>query len=195
MRISINNQNVFFASDLHLYHANVIKFDGRPFKNVEEMHQVIIKNWNAKVKPTDKVFYLGDLSFGDNEKTKNLISQLNGEIYYVLGNHDKIEDIESMGRFKCVEDYIHLSILDTDNPKKWQTIMLFHYAILQWDKAHHSSWHLHGHSHGALTKDKEYNWYYNYKVIDVGCNMWNYTPLSYQEVKDIMKKREIKGHH
>ena len=159
------------------------------------MNQTIINNWNSKIKPTDTVFFLGDLSFSDLAKTKNLVHQLNGKIHYVLGNHDDERDIKSLGRFESVEDYIHLSILDTDNPKKWQNIMLFHYAILQWDKAHHDSFHLHGHSHGSLMKDKEYAWYYKRKVLDIGCNMHNYTPLSYQEVKEIMKNRETSKHH
>ena len=51
-------QNIFFASDYHLGHHNVIKYDNRPFKNVDEMHGVLLKNWNETVGQDDIVFYL-----------------------------------------------------------------------------------------------------------------------------------------
>ena len=49
-----------YISDLHLGHANVIKFDNRPFKNLEEMHERIITNWNKVTNKNDTVYILGD---------------------------------------------------------------------------------------------------------------------------------------
>lgn len=51
----------FYTSDLHLGHANVIKFDNRPFANVDEMDQCIIIRWNERVSDDDTVFILGDV--------------------------------------------------------------------------------------------------------------------------------------
>ena len=87
--MKIETQNLFFTSDFHLSHANVIKFDNRPFSDLNEMHEAIIENWNNKVSKDDTVFYLGDLYFKGNVKyIKNLVHQLNGKIYFILGNHD-----------------------------------------------------------------------------------------------------------
>ena len=57
--LKLDTQDVFFVSDTHLGHANVIKFDGRPFSSVEEMNKAIIDNWNNKVSKNSTVFFLG----------------------------------------------------------------------------------------------------------------------------------------
>ena len=62
-----DTQNIFFISDLHVGHANVIKFDGRPFKNTDEMHIELIKRWNSVVESDSIVYFLGDLSFARSE--------------------------------------------------------------------------------------------------------------------------------
>ena len=60
--MKFETQNIFFTSDFHVGHTNVIRFDGRPFKDVDEMNQSLIDNWNSVVGDEDVVFYLGDLS-------------------------------------------------------------------------------------------------------------------------------------
>lgn len=196
MRLKLDNQNIWFASDYHFSHANVIKYDNRPFSDVQEMNHTLIENWNNLVDKNDTVIYLGDLCFDrSGDTTKSIVDQLNGKIHFVLGNHDKEKDIKKLNRFESVSDYINLSVLDTDNPRKYQGIMIMHYPILSWDKAHHAEWHLHGHCHGSLMNDPEYSWYYERKVLDVGCNMTNYKPLSYSEIKEIMSNKENHNHH
>jgi len=198
MRIKLDHQRIWFASDYHFCHANVIKYDERPFADVEEMNESLIENWNHYVDDKDVVFYLGDLSFDKNGKqTQELVNRLNGKIHYILGNHDKEKDIRRLNRFETVSDYVNLSVLDLDNPRKYQDIMMMHYPILSWDKAHHGAWHLHGHCHGSLMKDPNYEWYYNKKVTDVGCSMTDYTPLHYTDLKQMMATKEIEkvGHH
>ena len=184
------NQNIFFTSDFHIGHKNVIRFDGRPFETVLEMHNTIIENWNSVVGEEDVVFYLGDLSFTNEESTKWFISQLNGKIYYILGNHDKFRDISRLGRFEKIFEYgTEIFVKDEDVQRGYQQIILSHYAIINWNRAHHGSWHLHGHSHQSLAKNPNFDWYYQRKVIDVGCNGWDYTPISYTQLKDVMSKK------
>lgn len=196
MRIKLDHQNIWFASDFHFCHANVIKYDNRPFDNEKEMNEAIIENWNSKVGEDDIVFYLGDLSFDrDGIRTQAILKRLKGKIHFILGNHDDERVIRKFGRFETVSDYINLSVKDLDNPKKRQDIMMMHYAILSWDKAHHGAWHLHGHSHQSLTKTNPE--YYNRKVLDMGCNGWNYGPVHYDEIKKIMSTKVIESvdHH
>lgn len=196
MRIKLNHQNIWFASDYHFLHANVIKYDNRPFEDVLEMNEVLIDNWNELVDDKDIVFYLGDLSFERNgNETKNIVDQLKGKIHYILGNHDDEKKIAKLNRFETISDYVNLLVDDEDNPRKKQGIIMMHYPILSWDKAHHGDWHLHGHCHQSLANKKIE--YYNRKVLDVGCNGWGYKPVSYNEIKNIMNTKDIENvdHH
>ena len=63
----------YFTSDWHLFHANIIKYSKRPFKNVEEMNEVILQNYFEVVKPGDRVYYLGDFALAPILKWKRLI--------------------------------------------------------------------------------------------------------------------------
>ena len=60
---------IFFTSDLHFGHKNIIRFDNRPFSTVEEMDEALIRNWNAKVSDEDTVYVLGDISWYNDAKT------------------------------------------------------------------------------------------------------------------------------
>ena len=196
MRLKLENKNIWFTSDCHFSHANIIKFDNRPFANVEEMDEKLIENWNDKISPNDVVFYLGDLSFDrDFGRTQAIAKQLNGKIHFILGNHDDDRVIKKLGVFETVSDYINLSVKDSDANRGYQDIMLFHYAILSWDKAHHGAWHLHGHSHQSLAKSPFYNFYYEGKVLDLGCNGWDYEPVNYETIKTIMSTKKVGEHH
>lgn len=190
MRLNDNN-NIFFISDFHLGHKNVIRFDNRPFKDLEEMHSTILNNWNKKVPNNGIVFYLGDLFYKSAIKyPKWFVHQLNGTIHFVLGNHDRFEDIRKMERFATISTEIKLDVLDNN---KYQHIHMHHHPILSWNKAPHGSIHLHGHVHQKMSNNTFYDWYYNRRVIDVGCNGHNYTPISYLEIIDMLKNKESKS--
>jgi calcineurin-like phosphoesterase family protein len=188
-------QNIFFISDLHVAHANVIRFDGRPFKDTDEMHAEMIKRWNSVVGDDDIVYFLGDLSFGGSSITKWFAYSLKGKIYAIAGNHDRPSNLRTLGRFEEVYDYgteigvKDESSLESRGSQGYQKIVMSHYPILSWNKAHYGAWHLHGHCHGGLLKGMPD--YYKRKVMDVGCNMIDYTPISYGQVKAIMDKRVI----
>ena len=196
-----DTQDIFFISDLHVGHANVIKYDGRPFKTTDEMHVELIKRWNSVVGPDSIVYFLGDLSFTRSDMTKWFVWQLNGKIHAIAGNHDKPKDLRSLGRFEEVHDYgTEIGVYDEDSLQSrgsqgYQKIVMAHYPILSWNKSHYGAWHLHGHCHGSLMKTMPD--YYKRKVMDVGCNMIDYTPISYAQVKEIMNKRSINNvdHH
>jgi calcineurin-like phosphoesterase family protein len=192
--MNIETQNIFFTSDYHIGHNNILRLDNRPFKNINEMHETLIENWNSVVNDDSIVFYLGDYVYkGSNKLAKWFSSQLKGKIHFIMGNHDKYNNIVNLNRFeKIYGDNTSLggcTIYVKDEHVGWQTIVMSHYAILSWNKAHRGSWHLHGHSHQGLFNNTNMKWFYDKKVIDVGCNGWNYKPLSYKEIKDIMSKK------
>jgi calcineurin-like phosphoesterase family protein len=185
--------NVFFTSDFHLFHHNVLKFDKRPFSDVYAMHDYIEKKWNETVTEDDIVIYLGDLSFAkahERQSVNDFVSRLNGKIHFVIGNHDKYEDIVRMKKFESVQDYLELKITHFETKgvgsemlvKTDTSFSLMHYPIYSWNKKHHGNYMVHGHCHGNLHHGEEADFYVNRRVIDVGCMLHDYTPISYSEV-------------
>ena len=82
-------EQVYMISDLHLGHANIIRYCDRPFRNVEEMNRTLIRNWNAVINPEDIVCYLGDLCFGRNSgDPKAWLRRLAGQVVLIRGSHD-----------------------------------------------------------------------------------------------------------
>lgn len=185
-------KNLFFTSDFHLFHENVLKFDNRPFLNVAEMHEAIETNWNSVVTKDDVVIYNGDLTFarrGDVAEVKKFLNSLNGEIHFIMGNHDKWEDIATYTRFKTQQDYleVRLNYFNDEKIKNEVTFICMHYPLYSWNKKHHKTYHVHGHCHGNLHHGEDASYYVNNRAIDVGCNIHNYTPVSYIEIIEKFK--------
>lgn len=184
-------KNVFFTSDFHLFHHNVLKFDKRPFTDIHEMHKVLETNWNEVVGPDDIVIYLGDLSFArkdDTDFVEGMLWGLNGTIHFVMGNHDDYRVIPKNTRFESVQDYLEVRIAHMLDGKRVETLFCcMHYPIYSWNKAHHGSYMIHGHCHGNLHHGEDANFYVNRRVIDVGCMLTDYKPISYLDVMDKMK--------
>lgn len=179
-------KNVFFTTDLHLFHHNVLKFDKRPFNDVHHMHQVIEERWNETVTPDDTVIYLGDLSFArreDKDYVDQMLNRLNGHIHFVLGNHDKFEEVKKLPKLESVQDYLEVRITHMEGDKKVETLFCcMHYPIYSWNKKHHGSYMVHGHCHGNLHHGEEASFYDNRRVIDVGCMLHDYKPVSYTRI-------------
>lgn len=79
---------IYFISDNHFFHHNIIRLTKRPFKDLNEMHEEMIKRWNEKVKSEDIVVHGGDFAMGSKDNMRELLSQLNGYKILVKGNHD-----------------------------------------------------------------------------------------------------------
>jgi len=196
--------SVYFTSDPHYGHRNIIKYSRRPFLfdlqkgfddrnlDVDSMDEALIQNHNSVVKPNDTIYFIGDFAFyKDQRKTINVLRRLNGNKILVRGNHDKYLNDQVLDMFSSVHDYLEINVSDKDNPRGSQMIVLLHYSMNVWNKSHHSSWHLFGHSHGSLPDNP------NSLSFDVGVDCHGYTPISYEQVKKIMSKKTFKpiDHH
>ncbi len=85
-----SKRKIFFISDTHFDHTNIIKYCNRPFKNVNEMNIAIVNKWNKFVREDDVVYFLGDMTYGKNHHAIDYwLSKLNGKIFFIRGNHDK----------------------------------------------------------------------------------------------------------
>jgi calcineurin-like phosphoesterase family protein len=156
---------IWFTADTHFNHTNIIKYCNRPFKNVNEMNNSIIDNWNSLVLPTDLVYILGDFGMGN---CQYMFDNLYGMKTLIIGSHDKY----SLG-LNWVKKTHTLQIRG-----KHPDIHLSHYAHRTWPKSFHGSWHLYGHSHGKLPP-------YGYS-FDVGVDCWGFKPISIDQVIEEM---------
>lgn len=177
--------NIFFTADHHFGHANIIRFTNRPFRDLDEMNEELIKRWNEKVGKEDFVYHLGDVSLGKPDFTKEVLDQLNGKIFLIKGNHEG-STLTYPKRFEWIKDYAEMRVEDEDQSNGYQKIILSHYAMRTWNGSHRGTWQLFGHSHGTLFDDPEM------LSIDVGVDCHNFYPISYEEVKKIMKHKTWK---
>lgn len=95
-------RNIWVVSDTHFGHNNIIKYCDRPFKDSDEMDEVIVDNWNSVVKDQDIIYHLGDVYMGDNDKAANVLRRLNGRKRLVLGNHDNAKNIHIQSYFQKI---------------------------------------------------------------------------------------------
>lgn len=89
--------SVWVTSDTHFWHANIIHYCGRPFKEVTEMNEILIKNWNETVAPNEVVYHLGDFALAARA-VETIVPRLNGRINLILGNHDFPHPAHARGR-------------------------------------------------------------------------------------------------
>lgn len=180
--------NTYFISDIHAYHGNVLRFDGRPFGSIEEHNNEIAKRWNEKVCGNDDVWILGDISFAGKEKTVEFYSKLNGKKHLCIGNHDKklLKHKEVRDLFVEVADYKELSFDYGVN------IVLSHYPIPCF-KNHYYGWlHFYGHVHNSfewemmesIRNEMESKKFKPCHMFNVGCMMpyMHYTPMRWEEI-------------
>lgn len=185
----------WFVSDPHFGHTNVLKpdYDNRPFTTIEEHDEAIITNWNQDVKPTDRVFLLGDVAFRHTKPVEEYTKRLNGQIHLIKGNHDDAKRKPHRGAwwfpelFASVQEVAYIKI-------NKQKIFMSHYAHRVWRASNHGSWHLHGHSHGQL-KECQTCHTGEGKVLDVWVGGNNYRPFSFDTIKAYMDSRPLTYHH
>lgn len=193
--MKFENQNIFFTSDNHFGHKNVIKYSNRPFDDVEQMNRQLIENINKTVKADDVLFFLGDFMFGKPHQAINTLNQIVCQNkHLIIGNHDEdlVEDKSFRHCFNSVQDYLEIKVKDNDVERGVQKIILFHFPILEWNKGHKGSWMLHGHTHGNLKIPDQLK---NKRILDVGVDCHNYCPVSYTAIKKIFKNCEDIQHH
>jgi calcineurin-like phosphoesterase family protein len=188
--------NIWFISDTHFQHANIIEYCNRPFKSRDEMDSTLIKNWNSVVPRNGIVFHLGDFCFGDQKSWIYLLDALNGEKHLIAGNHDK--SITPSKFAEVVYGFRNIMVED-EEIKDGQRITLCHYPMLSWYQSHRGSWQLFGHVHGDLYNDSLANDGFDLRgklmptQLDMSVEVHNYTPVSYQQVKTIITKQCIKA--
>jgi len=190
--------NLWFTSDLHLMHENIIKYCSRPFVDRHEMNKAICFNWNNVVGENDIVFVTGDFCFGGKSEWNNYLRRLNGFIWLIKGNHDREKNFPDKieGKFDWIDGFLNLNIKDEEFDGNEQRVTLCHYPMMSWYQSHRGSWQLFGHIHsGANSTSTEYHSLKSSFMptqMDVGVDAHDFTPIHWNTVKEIITKQCMK---
>ena len=168
----------WFSSDLHIGHFNAIKENHRPFSNLEEMHETLIANINALVKPDDELYLLGDVCW--KASYLPLFDLIDcPTIHLLLGNHDH-EKVMKCSRWTTVRDLYRLKHDD-------YRLILCHYPIESWHGRERGSIHLHGHTHANMSHAVQ-----KFPLrYDVGVDSWNMRPVSIYTIIERAKNETL----
>lgn len=180
----MSDQRVWLTSDTHFRHNSIIRFCERPFTDTDQMDEYLIDMWNRFVQPGDIVYHLGDFIYGNRAKVKEYRSQLNGDVFIAVGNHDNenhLRDAFGNDRVFHAKEIRHMG----------HKIWLSHYPHRVWPSSHHGSFHAYGHSHGGLDTTHG-RWG---RSMDVGVDMHSYCPVSVEEFIDRLKDEKYSIHH
>jgi len=170
---------IYFTSDTHFGHKNIIPFCDRPFADIERMNLALVQNWNRIVQPEDIIYHLGDVSFMNKTKTENICHRLNGHKKLIMGNHDLNRSVDFW--YGCgFEEVWRLGYGVTLEAEGYS---LCHYpyrqALSEYDQReylyHHApaespNFLLHGHVHKQ--------WKLKDGMLNVGVDVMHYYPVS-----------------
>lgn len=178
-------RKIWFTSDTHFYHRNIIKYcptSRGHFVDEVQMTEYLISAWNSRIGSNDVVYHLGDVAFGNHAKAVEVLQRLNGTKILVRGNHD-LRNLKYPA-FINVWDGIydsHLEIEINNIP-----VILCHYPMIKWNWMNDGSYHLYGHVHGNRMRIE------TGRRMDVGVDTRaDLTPWNWEEIHQHLSKREI----
>jgi calcineurin-like phosphoesterase family protein len=159
----------FFVSDTHFGHANVILYCKRPYADVAEMNRAMTERWNARVKPGDTVYHLGDFALGPGAELDGHRAKLAGHIVLVKGNHDRSTSRMLKAGFNEVVNELYLEL---DGVR----LFLHHQPMPGELWQAKADIHLCGHVHDLWTRQE--------KIINVGVDVRDFEPKTLEELSD-----------
>lgn len=199
-------KNIFFTSDWHIGHDNVLQYDKRPFKSIEDMCDGLIRRYNSVVPENGTCYFLGDFEMTNFDLGKEVLSKLNGIKICIVGNHDrKPIQLQNMGFhavihgaiMKIAGKYVSLShyplkgvfrentrgMKGADKDENWHGELRNGHRFMN-----EGQFHLHGHvhspNHRTIHTGAEF---FTEKILgkqyDVGVAANNYTPVSISTIE------------
>lgn len=171
-------RNIFVTSDTHYNHANMLKFkrdDGshlRVFRDVREMNETLIENWNKVVRDEDIIYHLGDVYMSDGAGCNEILKRLRGRKRLVLGNHDNGKDQILQRHFQKITVW-----------RMWPDLGL----ILSHVPLHPSSFrkarvNVHGHTHYRNVTVPTNRNILDRRYLNVCVEQTNYTPVNIEDI-------------
>lgn len=162
----------WIIADNHFYHTEIIGYEGRPFKDIIEMNETMIRNWNEIVHKHDKVFVLGDFALrATKEQVAEILRRLNGIKILIKGSHDNHSSKwwRDVG-FHEVSEY----------PILVDGFYLFsHEPCYLNDKMPYVN--IHGHMHSRTINDPQ--------CINMSVELHGYKPVNFEIIKESFQKQ------
>lgn len=192
---------IYVTSDLHFGHDKPFIVQDRGYTSVEEHDGTLVKNWNMVVDCDDDVYLLGDVTVGDNESGITHLSELNGRIHIIRGNHDTEEKMKRYLECQNVVEILAAKYLNArDLGLGSFTFYMSHYpTIVSHDsikKMKNAIINLYGHTH---QKDNFYtlNGEYHPYMYHVGVDSHNLRPVPLEDIINDVRaqKNDYDGRH
>lgn len=186
---------IFFTSDHHFSHQNIIRYCARPFSNAEEMDAEMMRIWNEVVAPSDEVFYLGDFSLSA-QAVRTIAPKLNGTKHLIMGNHDLCHPVHKKKAATALEIYREAGFgaleLSREMEIAGESVLLHHLPYLspnavdrygdkynQYRPENLGKWLLCGHIHQK--------WKRVGRMINVGVDVWGFKPVPITAIEEIIR--------
>ena len=189
----------WYTADLHLGHKKIIELCDRPFSSIDNMNATLINNWNEVVGAKDYVYILGDLAMGNIHESLELVKELKGFKFLIPGNHDRVfkgynefyntksNRIEWLEAYRNVGLNIMPGVMQLNSSSGFQ-FTLSHFPYRAEDERDNKydnyrpldigQWLVHGHVHKS--------WKVSDKMINVGVDVWDFSPVNADILFDIM---------
>lgn len=192
---------IWFTSDIHFGHQNILEYTDRPFVNINEHDEAIIDRYNNKVQQGDVCYFLGDIFFGcSTEKARDYLSRMRGTKILIKGNHDKNKDVWyyqvgfdvvlEQAQIRLGQKIVHLSHYPFEAPwykkiyywiksRKYRNFKSKKYRNIPDD----GKWLLCGHVHTSRKIIAK-------RTLHIGLDAWDCYPISATEVLQTIDKEE-----
>lgn len=173
---------IYFISDLHFGHNNIIRLCGRPFSTVEEMDEALIANWNARVGANDTVYVVGDIVW-DKRRVPDYLTRLSGHKILIRGNHDA-----GWRKFPVNQTFFDEIHLLCETKLDGSPVTLCHYPMLEWKDSRKADpdktgYLIYGHIHNNI--EELYRPLYEFQnALNAGADINGFEPVTFEELTE-----------
>lgn len=168
---------IYFTSDLHFGHINILRHCDRPFADIDEMDRELIARWNRRVTPQDDVYILGDLFYRNQRSAAEYLRQLAGHKYLILGNHD-VKWLKGMNLGLYFENVSRMEERKIGD----HFMTLCHYPMLAWSGCARGHYLVHGHIHNSTSMPYWPVLQHMDTALNAGVDINDFQPVTLEEL-------------
>jgi len=206
---------IFFYSDPHFWHENIIHYCKRPFDNVVRMNEELIKRYNYLVQDNDIVYFLGDIGFDKYDRLGPIFKRLKGKKILIRGNHDKASKTfyKSLGFFDVLDSAritlgkntrVNLQHFPSRNFREMLSVLKCYMFNDSRRRPFRQRWNRvkkEFKRYSDFNQSKKYftlcghvheRWKFRGKNINCSVDQWNFKPVSADVILGIIQKEDKK---